>query len=54
MGSIFSELKDMLQFVKKLMNNFRSVFSEMKKEKDPLTSLIILADSLCTAFNYDN
>lgn len=54
MGSIFSELKDMLQFVKKLMNNFRSVFSEMKKEKDPLNRLIILADSLCTAFNYDN
>ena len=53
-GSIFGELKEMLIYVLNLMNKFRRVVSEMKKEQDPLSRLFLLADNICAIFKYDN
>lgn len=51
--SIFSELKEMIQFVKHMFLNLRSIFNDIKKESDPITRLLMLGDGLCNAFQYD-
>lgn len=52
--SIFQELKEMMFFMKSMMQGFRTVFSEMKKETDPLSRIIILAEGLTSVLENGN
>ena len=52
--SVFQELKDMMVFMKSMMQGFRTVLNEMKTEPDPLSRIIILAEGLSSIFENGN
>lgn len=51
--NMFQELKDMMHFIQNIMSKFRNLFINMKKERDPLTRILTLAEGLSTILEDD-